>query len=273
MGLFSKENCCLCGSKTGMLDKKCASGKICKGCREKLSLWFEDYKNSTVNDLQAQLAQKEADLERIKTLNFSKFFGEAGVILIDEEARVFTAFASTSPSLFATRKNVSSIEDVMELRPDLIRFDQVEDFEIDINEITHEEKRTVDGKQESYNPPHYTYMESFTLRLKIKDHPFIQSVYVPLCSAAVHIKHVGRRVKTDYGRKLASYLLDLPALVTENQAAVYNNNSLIDLFYHSPYEMPEYSYGFKCTRENWKDIQKYQYYLFMAQQIQNIITG
>mgnify|MGYP003491978071 CR=1 FL=1 len=35
MGLFKKENCCLCGGKTGMLDKKCLSGKVCKECVKK----------------------------------------------------------------------------------------------------------------------------------------------------------------------------------------------------------------------------------------------
>lgn len=80
MGLFSKENCCLCGGKTGLLDKKTAGGKVCKECRGKLSVWFDDYRESTADDLRAQLKQKEADLERIKTLSFAKAFGEFGVI-------------------------------------------------------------------------------------------------------------------------------------------------------------------------------------------------
>jgi hypothetical protein len=37
--------------------------------------------------------------------------------------------------------------------------------------------------------------------------------------------------------------------------------------------MPDYSYGFKCTAENWEDIRRYQYYLAMAREIQEIITG
>lgn len=272
MGLFSKESCCLCGGKTGMLDKKSASGKVCKECREKLSVWFDDYKGATADDLRAQLAQKEADLERAKTLDFSKVFGEFGVILIDEEARVFTAFADTSSSFFGSQRAVSSIDDVMDLRPDLIGFDQVEDIEIDINEGYREEMRTVNGAQESYDPPHFTYMESFTLRIKV-NHPYIQSVYVPLNSGTVQIRTVGRRLKTDYGRRLAAYLLDLPELVAENWEAIYNNDSLIDWFYHSEYEMPEYSYGFKCSHENWQQIRKYQYYLVMAREIQDTILG
>lgn len=273
MGLFSKSDCVLCGGKTGLLDKKCADGKVCKSCREKLSVWFDEYSKSNIDSLKAQIAQKDADVERCSALNFSKVFGEHGVILIDENARVFTCFADTSTKLFGNQRKVSSIADVLDLRPDLISFDQVENFEIDITETTREEKRTVDGKQESYNPPHLTYMESFTLRIHVKDHPYIKSVYIPLNEGTVQIKHIGRRATTNYGRKLAAWLLDMPQLIVENQAAVYNNDSLIDLFYHSPYEMPESSYGFKCTLQNWNDIRKYQYYLFMAQEIQTIITG
>lgn len=145
MGLFSKENCCLCGGKTGLLDKKTAGGKVCKECRGKLSVWFDDYRESTADDLRAQLKQKEADLERIKTLSFAKAFGEFGVILIDEEARVFTAFPDTSTELFGERKTVTSIDEVTELRPDLISFDCVEDIEIDIDENAREIERILLG--------------------------------------------------------------------------------------------------------------------------------
>lgn len=272
MGLFKKENCCLCDGKTGLLDKKCLSGKVCKECSKKLSVWFDDYKAADSDGLNAQIKQKQADAEKAKTLNFSKIYGEFGVILIDTDARVFVCFADTSDGVFGSPRKVKSIDDVLDLGPDIISFDQVTDFDIDITETSREEKQTVDGSQVSYDPPHITYMESFTLRLTI-DHPYIKSVYIPLNSGTVQIRNLGRRQWTDPGRKLAAYLLDLPQLVPEKLAAVYNNDSLIDLFYHSPYEMPAYSYGFKCTIENWSDILKYQYYLAMANEIQNSIKG
>ena len=273
MGLFKKEDCCICGGKTGLLDKKCQSGKICKECKGNLSVWFDDHKNASAESLKAQIVAKEKDIELAKTCNFSKVFGEFGVILIDEEKRVFTAFPDTSSSLFGNQRKVSSIDDVIDLGPDIIRFDQVEDFEIDINEMTREEKQTVNGQQVSYDPPHILYMESFTLRIRIKDHPYINSVYVPLNDGSVQIKNIGRRLWTDPGRKLAAHLLGLPGLVLENHAAIYDNNSLLQAFYHSEYEMPDYSYGFKCTLTNWDDIKKYQYYLMMAREIQYTLTG
>lgn len=274
MGLFKKENCCLCGGKTGMLDKKCLSGKVCKECAKKMSPWFDDYKNSIAGALDAQRMGREIDAGLIQTkiYNFSKIFGEFGVILIDEKEKKFIAFPDTSKGLFGNQRKVTSIDDVIDLGPDIIRFDQVEDFEIDITETTREEKQTVNGQQVSYNPPHILYMETFTLRMKI-NHPYVKSIYIQLNDGAVQIHNIGRRLWTDPGRKLAAHLLDLPGLVKENNEAVYDNESLMHVFLHNKYEMPDYSYGFKCTPFNWEEIRKYHYYLAMAREIQNIITG
>ncbi len=269
-GLFQKEDCCICGGKTGMLDKKTADGKICKDCTKKLSVWFEDYKTSTTEDLKSQIAQKEKDLQDLAYYNFNKIYGERGVILIDEEKRVFTAFADTSEGMFGSPKKVKSIDDVKELGPDIISFDQITDIDIDVVETTREDKKTEDGKQVSYDPPHMVYMYNFTLRIKT-DHPYIKRVYVPLNSEAVQIRNEGRRIWTDPGTKLAAYVTGLPTLVKEDMAAVYDNESLLHYFFRSPYEMPDSSYGFKCTRLNWDDIQKYQYYLFMAREIEQIL--
>ena len=272
MGLFKKELCCLCGEKAGLLDKKCLDGRVCKDCAKKMSVWFDDYKNATKASLEAQLFTRETYAAVAKAYNFNKVFGEFGVILLDEKSRMFTAFPSTSKGLFGSQRTVRSLDDVMDLGPDLLRFDAVEDFEIDITETSREEKQTVNGQQVSYNPPHYLYMETFTLRMKL-NHPFVKSVYIQLNDGAVQIHNLGRRVWTDPGRKLAAHLLGLPGLVKENQAAVYDNASLLQAFLRSPYEMPDYSYGFKCTMTNWEEIQRYQYYLAMAREIQTIITG
>lgn len=255
-----------------MLDKKCIDGKICKDCRGKLSVWFDDFKNTGKAQLESQISSREADAQNAKTFDFSKIFGEFGVILIDEANKKFIAFPSTSNGLFGKQRNVSSVDDVLDLGPDIIDFSQVVDFEIDITETTREEKQTVDGQQQSYDPPHILYMETFTLRIKL-DHPYIRSVYIQLNDGAVQIKNIGRRLWTDPGRKLAAHLLDLPGLVKENQAAVYDNDSLLEAFLRSNYEMPDYSYGFKCSVNNYDEIKKYQYYLAMAREIQSIITA
>ncbi|MBQ9519339.1 MAG: DUF4428 domain-containing protein [Firmicutes bacterium] len=272
MGLFKKEDCVLCGGKTGLFDKKCFDGKVCKECTKKLSVWFDDYKGADKGLLEGQIGIRELNLMEAPTLNFSKIFGEFGVILIDEEAKKFIAFPDTSSGLFGSQRKVKSLDDVIDLGPDIIKFSMVKDFEIDITETSREEKQTVNGQQVSYDPPHILYMETFTLRMKI-EHPYIKSIYIQLNDGAVQIHNLGRRIWTDPGRKLAAHLLGLPGLVKENQAAVFDNESLLHYFMRSEYEMPDSSYGFKCTQRNWDEIKKYHYYLAMAREIQNIITG
>ena len=272
MGLFKKDPCCLCSGKTGLLDKKCIDGKVCKECRKKMSVWFDNYKNVTAEMLNAQLQSKSEDMKHLDDYNFSKIFGEMGVILIDDEAKVFTAFPDTSSGLFKDQRNVRSIEDVKDLNPDIISFSQVKDFDIDITETMREDKQTVDGQQVSFNPPHITYMYMFTLRLKV-EHPYIEFVNIMLNRGAVQIKNIGYRQWSNPGKKMAAHILGLPTLIKEEQAAVYDNKSLLDFFTRSKFEMPDYSYGFKCSYNNWEDILKYQYYLVMAREIQNIITG
>lgn len=85
MGLFKKEACVLCAGKTGMLDKKCIDGKICKDCRDKLSVWFDDYKDSTQTDLLRQIQQKNIDEAEAAHHAFNRIYGESGVILIVED--------------------------------------------------------------------------------------------------------------------------------------------------------------------------------------------
>ncbi|MDO4845150.1 MAG: DUF4428 domain-containing protein, partial [Oscillospiraceae bacterium] len=272
MGLFHKEACCLCGGKTGLLDKKCLSGKVCKDCAKKTSPWFTDWKNADKLLLETHLSVREADVVVAKMGNFNKVFGEFGVILIDEAAKEFIAFPDTSKGLFGSQRKVRSLDDVIDLGPDVISFDAVEDFEIDITETSREEKRTENGQQVSFFPPRFVYMETFTLRLKLR-YPFFKSMSIQLNDGAVQIHNEGRRLWTDPGRKLAANLLGLPGLVREEQEAVFDNESLLHAFLRSDNEMPDYSYGFKCTPFNWEEIRRYHYYLAMAREIQRIITG
>ena len=75
MALFKKESCCLCGGKTGLLDKKCLSGKVCKDCTKKLSVWFDDYKNTDKTQLEAQIKMREEYVKIAKMHDFNKVFG------------------------------------------------------------------------------------------------------------------------------------------------------------------------------------------------------
>ena len=60
MGLFDKKYCDICGEKIGLLgNRKLENGNLCKNCAKKLSPWFSDRRNSTVEEIKAQLAYRE----------------------------------------------------------------------------------------------------------------------------------------------------------------------------------------------------------------------
>ena len=56
MGLFDKKNCDICGKAIGLLgNRKLADGNCCKDCAAKLSPYFYERKQSTVEDIKKQL--------------------------------------------------------------------------------------------------------------------------------------------------------------------------------------------------------------------------
>lgn len=158
------------------------------------------------------------------------------------------------------------------MRPDLFSFDQVQDIEIDVTETSREEKGTIDEKQVSYDPPHLVYMYVFTLRILLA-HSYVKRASIILNREAVHIKNKGRRIWTNPGKRIVSWIADLPELIEENREAVYDDESLLQHVLRSKYEMPATAYGFRCTLENWNDIQRYRYYLAMAREIKQSILG
>ena len=238
MGLFKKELCCVCGEKTGLLDKKCYGGKVCKNCVKKLSPFFDNYQGCDKGLLEGQISMREMNEDLAKTLHFNKIFGEFGAILIDEEARKFIAVPDTGGGLFSSPKAVRSLEDVIVPGRglDLFKFDTVKDCAIDITEITREETETVDGREQSYFPPRFVYSETFVLKMKI-DHPFVKTIRVQLNNGAVQIHNIGRRLPFD------------------PEAA-----------------SPGSDFGFRPTLENRAEIERYQHFLEMAREIKSILT-
>lgn len=81
MGLFDKKYCDICGEKIGLLgNRKLEDGNLCKDCAKKLSPFFNDRRNSTVEEIRQQLAYRE------KTGNNSPLSSR---IKLSERARKF----------------------------------------------------------------------------------------------------------------------------------------------------------------------------------------
>ena len=226
-----------------------------------LSVWFEDDQTGRTEDLKKQMAEKDKQLQEIGKYHFSRIPGERGIILIDEKNRVFTAIANVPE-----KRMVRSVRDVMDLRPDIISFDQIRDIGIGIKESIREEKKTVNGKQVSYVPPHMVYMYTYTVRI-MAAHPYIWQVAVPMERSPVQIRNPGRRKASD--GKIKVMCLIYP----QKQSAAYEKQDYSECTYHNPYEMPGILHGFRCTMENWDEIQKYAYYLNMARAIMQCLTG
>ncbi len=267
MALFEKKNCSVCGAKIGLLGgHKLSDGNLCKDCAKKLSPWFSDYKSTPTESIRAQLADREENRKRLSVFKTTKCFGEFGSILIDEDARVFTAIEDSAASLFGERKEITDIAQIIDRNPDVVRFDQVTDVDIDVVQTQHEEKQTVNGQQVSYNPKHITYMYMFYAVIRL-NHPYIPSMRVQLNNSAVQIPNEGERLRNKVGLRLAEYLLDLPIRDVTKTEKIYDNNSLKDILTRNPYAMPDYSYGFKCSLRNREGIERYGYYLLMTEEI------
>ena len=66
MGLFDKKYCDICGQKIGLFgNRKLENGTLCKDCAKKLSPFFSERRNSTVEDIRRQLAYREENEKKL----------------------------------------------------------------------------------------------------------------------------------------------------------------------------------------------------------------
>ena len=73
MGLFDKKYCDICGEKIGLLgNRKLENGNLCKECAKKLSPWFSDRRNSTVEEIKAQLAYREENQQKVAAFHTTR---------------------------------------------------------------------------------------------------------------------------------------------------------------------------------------------------------
>ena len=88
--LFEKKECAICGGEIGLLgNRKLEDGNMCKACASKLSPWFDDRRHSTVEQIQEQLAYREANKEKVAAFRTTRTLGENTKVLLDEDAGNF----------------------------------------------------------------------------------------------------------------------------------------------------------------------------------------
>ena len=177
--LFEKKECAICGGEIGLLgNRKLEDGNMCKKCAEKLSPWFTDRKESTVAEIEEQLAYREANKEKVAAFNVTRILGEDKKIYLDEDKMQFF---------------VTSAKDWKEANPDVLDFTQVTGVDLDTTESRSEEKRqTPNGEWVSYNPPRYTYRYDFDIAIMV-NHPYFECMKFELNRSSVEVEETGRR--------------------------------------------------------------------------------
>ena len=175
--LFEKKECAICGGEIGLLgNRKLEDGNMCKKCAEKLSPWFTDRKESTVAEIQEQLAYREANKEKVAAFNVTRILGEDRKIYLDEDKMQFF---------------VTNARDWKDANPDVLDFTQVTGVDLDTSESRTEEMReTPNGESVSYNPPRYTYYYDFDICITV-NHPYFDDMKFSLSGGGIHIEGTG----------------------------------------------------------------------------------
>ena len=173
MGLFDKKYCDICGEKIGLLgNRKLENGNLCKNCAKKLSPWFSDRRNSTVEEIKAQLAYREENRQKVAEFHTTRTLGTNTKVLLDEDAGKFM---------------VTRARDLQEANPDVLDFSDVTGCNLDIDESSTELKREdKDGKEVSYNPPRYEYSYDFYITIFVNN-PYFNEIRFQLNSSSVDI--------------------------------------------------------------------------------------
>ena len=169
--LFEKKECSVCGGEIGLLgNRKLEDGNLCKNCAAKLSPWFSDRRQSTVAEIQEQLAYREANQEKVAAFRTTRTLGERTKVLLDEDAGLFM---------------VTSARNWEEANPDVLSFSDVTGCKLDIDEskteIEYEDK---DGERKSFNPRRYAYSYNFYIVINVNN-PYFSEIRFQLNSSAV----------------------------------------------------------------------------------------
>ena len=118
--LFEKKQCSICGSDIGLLgNRKLEDGNCCKACAAKLSPWFSERRQSTVEDIKAQLEYREANQDQVAAFHATRTLGESTKVILDEDAGKFL---------------VTSARNWQSANPDVLSFSDVTGCNLDIDE-------------------------------------------------------------------------------------------------------------------------------------------
>ena len=86
--MFKKKECSICGGEIGLLgNRKLEDGNMCKTCANKVSPWFSDRRNSTIAEINEQLAYREENKNAVAAFSTTRTIGVNTKILFDENTK------------------------------------------------------------------------------------------------------------------------------------------------------------------------------------------
>lgn len=169
--LFEKKECAICGGEIGLLgNRKLEDGNCCKKCAAKLSPWFSDRRQSTVEEIKDQLAYREANQKKVAAFHVTRTLGEGTKVLLDEDAGKFM---------------VTVARNWQEANPDVLSFSDVTGCQLDIEEQKTEiEYKDQEGKRQSFDPRRYAYSYDFYIVIHVNN-PYFNEIRFKLNSSSV----------------------------------------------------------------------------------------
>lgn len=205
MGLFDKKYCDVCGEKIGLLgNKKLEDGNLCKDCAKKLSPFFSERRQSTVEEIKQQLAYREENRNQLNFFNPTRTLGNDDKIYVDERNSKFI---------------VSSSQNWREHNPDIINLSQVMSVNVDIDEDRDEITYTnSQGDEVSYNPPRYKYEYRFYVEISV-DSPWFNQIRFELTD-------YNRRPDNKYSDLYRSYERDADDIRRALMPSMYGNQQM-----------------------------------------------
>ena len=174
MGLFDKKYCSVCGEKIGLFrNRKLDDGNLCKDCAAKLSPWFSERRQSTVDQIKEQLAYREANAAKVAAFHTTRTLGDRYKVLLDEDAKKFM---------------VTDSGNIQKANPDVLDFSDVTGCTFKIDEDKTEVMRELpDGKEESYVPKRYEYDYDFYVTINVNN-PYFSEMSFKLNDSDVENK-------------------------------------------------------------------------------------
>ena len=169
--IFEKKECSVCGGEIGLLgNRKLEDGNLCKNCAAKLSPWFSDRRQSTVAEINEQLAYREANQEKVAAFHTTRTLGENMKVLLDEDGGHFM---------------VTSARNLADANPDVLAFSDVTGCTLDIDENRNEiEYKDAEGKRQSFNPKRYAYSYDFYIVINVNN-PYFNEIRFRLNDSSV----------------------------------------------------------------------------------------